>query len=43
MVNTYGLVGLNGAERTLIIVDIFNTGIHQKVGNTGIHLKVDEE
>ena len=33
--------GLNGAERTTIIVDIFN--VIQKVRDTGIHLKVDEE
>ena len=33
---------VNGAERTTIIVDIFNI-IIQKVRDTGIHLKVDEE
>ena len=32
---------LNGAERTTIIVDIFN--IVHKARDTGIYLKVDEE
>ena len=33
--------GLNGTEKTTIIVDILN--IIQNVRDTGIHLKVDEE
>ena len=36
----YIRLGLNGAERTTIIVDIFNTV--QKVRDTGINLKVDD-
>ena len=37
----FGLRNETGAERTTIIVDIFD--ILQQVRDTGIHLKVDEE
>ena len=33
--------GLNGTERTTIIIDIFN--INQTVRDTGVHLKVEKE
>ena len=39
----FGLSIETGAERTTIIVDIFDIIQHQQLRDTGVHLKVDEE